>query len=215
MNIVDIIIILVILLSGIVGFKRGFTKELVCFLGVFIVIILGFLLKDPVAQVLYDNLPMFRINGLLSLSIYIYEIIAFLLVTSVLMLIFKLLIVLTSLFERLLDHTIILGIPSKILGFILGLIEGVVWTFIIMFILSLPIFKVDEINKSTFKKAILDDTPILSYMGNDIVDSLKEIAEVKEEKTRKEQELETLDIMVKYHIIDKDTKKDLIKNKIK
>lgn len=211
MNIVDIIIILVILLSGIVGFKRGFTKELVCFLGVFVVIILGFLLKDPVAQVLYDNLPIFKINGLYSLSIYFYVALAFLLVTSVLLLIFKLLIVLTSLFEKLLNHTIILGIPSKVLGFIVGLIEGVVWTFIILYILNLPFFNIKEIKESTLKKTVLDDTPILSNINNDIVNSLKEISEIKDEKTRIEKEKETLDIMIKYNIIDKTTAEDLIK----
>ena len=211
MNIVDIIIILVILLSGIVGFKRGFTKELVCFLGVFVVIILGFVLKDPVAEILYDNLPIFKINGLYSLSIYFYVVIAFLLVTSVLLLIFKLLIVLTSLFEKLLNHTIILGIPSKILGFIIGLIEGVVWTFIILYVLNLPIFNIKDIKESTLKKAVLDDTPILSNINNDIVDSLKEISEIKDKKTRKEKEKETLDIMIKYHIIDETTAKSLIK----
>lgn len=211
MNIVDIIIILVILLSGIVGFKRGFTKELVCFLGVFVVIILGFILKDPVAEILYDNLPIFKINGLYSLSIYFYVVIAFLLVTSVLLLIFKLLIVLTSLFEKLLNHTIILGIPSKILGFIIGLIEGVVWTFIILYVLNLPIFNIKDIKESTLKKAVLDDTPILSNINNDIVDSLKEISEIKDKKTRKEKEKETLDIMIKYHIIDETTAESLIK----
>lgn len=211
MNIVDIIIILVILLSGIVGFKRGFTKELVCFLGVFVVIILGFVLKDPVAEILYDNLPIFKINGLYSLSIYFYVVIAFLLVTSVLLLIFKLLIVLTSLFEKLLNHTIILGIPSKILGFIIGLIEGVVWTFIILYVLNLPIFNIKDIKESTLKKAVLDDTPILSNINNDIVDSLKEISEIKDKKTRKEKEKETLDIMIKYHIIDETTAESLIK----
>lgn len=211
MNIVDIIILLVILLSGIVGFKRGFTKELVCFLGVFVVIILGFVLKDPVAELLYDNLPIFKINGLYSLSIYFYVVIAFLLVTSVLLLIFKLLIVLTSLFEKLLNHTIILGIPSKILGFIIGLIEGVVWTFIILYVLNLPIFNIKDIKESTLKKAVLDDTPILSNINNDIVDSLKEISEIKDKKTRKEKEKETLDIMIKYHIIDETTAESLIK----
>jgi len=213
MNIVDIVIIIFILLSGIVGLKRGFTKELVCFLGIFIVIILGFFLTDPVAQILYDNLPYFKINGLLSLSIYVYEAIAFLLVTSVLLLIFKLLIVLTSLFEKLLNYTIILGIPSKILGFILGLIEGLVWTFIILYILNLPIFNNNILKESKYKKYILDDTPILSNMNNNIVESLKEIKEVEDNKTKEEKELETLNIMVKYHIIDEDTKNNIINKK--
>ena len=116
-----------------------------------------------------------------------------------------------DLFEKLLNHTIILGIPSKILGFIIGLIEGVVWTFIILYVLNLPIFNIKDIKESTLKKAVLDDTPILSNINNDIVDSLKEISEIKDKKTRKEKEKETLDIMIKYHIIDETTAESLIK----
>ena len=42
--IVDVIIFLLILSSALLGLKRGFTKELVCFLGFFIIIILAFVL---------------------------------------------------------------------------------------------------------------------------------------------------------------------------
>ena len=47
MQIVDIIIILMILLGAIVGFKQGVIRKTTSFLGTFIVIIVSFILKNP------------------------------------------------------------------------------------------------------------------------------------------------------------------------
>ena len=46
MNIIDIIIIIVLAFGFVLGFLRGFTKELVNFLGLFVVLILSFILKN-------------------------------------------------------------------------------------------------------------------------------------------------------------------------
>ena len=48
MNIIDVAFILIILMSGIIGLKRGVIKESVSFLGLFIVVVLAFILKNPV-----------------------------------------------------------------------------------------------------------------------------------------------------------------------
>ena len=47
MNILDIGIIIFIIFGGILGLKRGFTKELVEALGFIVVIILAYFLKNP------------------------------------------------------------------------------------------------------------------------------------------------------------------------
>ena len=49
MNIVDVIIILILVSGGVLGFKRGFTSELVQSLGFFVAVIIAFLLKNPVS----------------------------------------------------------------------------------------------------------------------------------------------------------------------
>ena len=53
MNIVDIIIIIFILLSGIVGLKRGVFKELVFCVGTILVFYLAFKFKDPLGKFLF------------------------------------------------------------------------------------------------------------------------------------------------------------------
>ena len=73
---VDLIIIVLVILGAAIGFKRGFTKELVSVLGFIVCIILAFILKNPVASFFYDKLPFFSFGGFLkgvtALNILIY-----------------------------------------------------------------------------------------------------------------------------------------------
>ena len=46
MNIIDAIAILIILSCMAMGFKKGFTKELISFLGFFVIVIAAYLLKN-------------------------------------------------------------------------------------------------------------------------------------------------------------------------
>ena len=52
MNITDILIIIFILLGAFVGAKQGFTKALVSFLGIIIVVVLEKKQKNPVSELL-------------------------------------------------------------------------------------------------------------------------------------------------------------------
>ena len=54
MNYVDLIILALIIIGAFIGFKRGFTKELVSFLGFILAIVIAFLFKDIV-----DNIQSF------------------------------------------------------------------------------------------------------------------------------------------------------------
>ena len=56
MNIADIVIIVLIGFGALLGFKRGFTRELVSLIGIFVILILSFLLKNPISVFLYNNL---------------------------------------------------------------------------------------------------------------------------------------------------------------
>ena len=46
MGIIDIIIILLILFGGLIGFKEGVIKKTTSFLGLFVVVIISFILKN-------------------------------------------------------------------------------------------------------------------------------------------------------------------------
>ena len=74
MNVVDVIIIALLILGGVAGFKAGVIKKLTDFIGMFVVIILAFYLKNYISVIMYENLPFFNffglINGIDALNIF-------------------------------------------------------------------------------------------------------------------------------------------------
>ena len=210
MNIVDLIIIIFVLFGAVLGFKRGFTKSLVSALGFVATIVFAFLLKNPVSVMLYENLPFFKFGGVLKgvtvLNIVLYEILAFIIVLAILNIVLKVLLFATSIFEKVLNATIILGIPSKIAGAIVGVIEFFVITFVVLYTLSLPVINLDILNESKFKNKILNNTPILSGFVDDSMKVVEEFASIKDKyndnNSNAEQfNKEVLDLFLKYDVV--------------
>src|SRR5699024_5113091 len=123
--IIDIGILLLLLMGAIVGFKRGFINQTVMFLGTILVIVLAYFLKYPVASLFYSIFLFIDFGNSYSvvLNILMYEVIAFLLVAAILFGLLNILIKFTNVFEKILNATIILGIPSKILGALMGVLQ--------------------------------------------------------------------------------------------
>lgn len=217
MLVADIIILIFILLGVVVGFKRGLTTELISTLGIIIIVVVAFILKNPVSQVLYSYLPFFKFGGFIKgvtvLNILVYEIIAFLLVLGILTIVFKLVLSFTKIFEKLLKYTIVLGIPSKIAGAVVGIIENYIWAFIILYVISLPFFNFNF--ESKYRDKILNNTPILSKYIDSSTKVIDEFADLKDkyEVTTNATEFnrETLDLFLKYKIITVDSVEELIK----
>lgn len=220
MNIVDVVIILIIIMCGVVGYKRGLTNQLVSSLGIFAVIVLSFLLKNPVSMFLYEHLPFFKFGGIFkgitALNIILYEFIAFFLVMSILTIILKVLTLATNIFEKLLKMTIILGIPSKLLGMVAGFVEGFLLVFIGLYIISLPVFNFGELNNSKYAKPILSNTPILSKMTGNMMNVIDEFTNLKEEyevtKDANEFNLKAIDLFLKYNVVTPSSVENLVKN---
>lgn len=170
MNIIDVIIIVLLLLGAISGFKKGVIRTLTSFIGLVVVIILAFLLKNPVSVLLYENLPFFTFGGVIKgiemLNILVYELISFLIVFLILSLALRVIISISGLLEKILKATIILGIPSKILGAVVGFLESYIYIFIILFILSQPFFKITLFQDSKGTDFILNNTPVISDIAS-------------------------------------------------
>jgi len=166
---------------------------------------------------MYENLPFFDFGGLLKglpvLNIFVYELIAFIITLSLLALILKLILKVTKIFEFLLKITVFLGVPSKILGAIVGMIENFIFVFIVLYILNLPLF--DFNLNSKYKDKILSSTPILSSLVNDSVKVLEEFTELKDKykdtENSNEFNKETLDLFLKYEVINVESVETLIK----
>ena len=70
-NTLDLIIILVIIMGGIVGFSRGFIKQSVMTAGLILVFVLSYILKNPISEYMYEHLPFFNIDLVLFLLIFL------------------------------------------------------------------------------------------------------------------------------------------------
>ncbi|MDD3341161.1 MAG: CvpA family protein [Bacilli bacterium] len=218
MNIIDIIILLLLLYGAIMGFKKGFTSAVISFVGLSVVLLLAYFFKDAVSKVLYSILPFFKFGGLIKgatvLNIVLYELIAFGLVFSVLMIVFRVVLLTSKIFEKILKATIILGIPSKLLGMVVGLMESFVLVFILLFALSLPIFDSKEINESKYKDKILTSVPVLDQSAKKVLTITEKFTGLKEKyqetKDANTFNLETLDLFLEYKVISVSNAQDLI-----
>ena len=220
MNIVDIIIIIFILLGGFIGYKRGFLSQTLSFVGFLLVLIVAFLLKSKLAVFLCMNLPFFSFGGLFTgvtiLNILLYEVIAFILLVIVLTIALKIVICLTKTFDKIIESSIILGTPSKILGAVVGLIEFYVVAFIALFCLNQPSFTVVKINESKVGMFILERTPVFNRVIDNTVKAVTEIHSLTESYDDKDNNMglneKTLDVLFKYKLIDVETLEVLIEN---
>lgn len=218
MSLVDILIIIFIVVGGVAGFRNGFTKSVVKFLGILAVLILSFILKNPISLLLMNIGPFIPFGGLIKgvtvLNVLLYEVISFSIIFSILMVVLKVLTKTTSIFERILNYTIILGIPSKILGLIFGVLQNYVIVFFVLYFLALPNFsEVSVVNDSMLKDPILRGTPVLSRIGDNsikVIDEFKDLSKkYKNSKDANEFNLETLDLFLKYDVTSVDTIKSL------
>ena len=179
LSLVDIIIVLMLLMGAIVGYKNGVIKEGTKFIGLFLVIIISFMLKDKLMVLLYENLPFFNffglIRGLDAINILFYQLISFLVIFAALMFVLKVLIVVTGLVEWLLKMTVFLSFPSRILGLVVGVLEYYVYLFIALYILNMPIFNLTFVSESKLGMTILENTPILSELVDDTVEVYSDV----------------------------------------
>ena len=222
MNITDIIIIAIILLGGLLGFKQGAFKTLIRTVGIVLVVVLAFIFKNRLSTYFYENLPFLDLWGIFKgvqiLNVIFYEVLAFLIIASVLMIIYRLLLSVTGLIENVLKATIILSIPSKILGFFIGLIENYIWVYIVLFVLTLPMFNIGEIYESRVANFILKETPYLSKYTKktiNVYNDIYDLVTTRDEKNNKELNEESMELMLKYDMITVESAEKLIKrNKV-
>lgn len=224
MNVVDIVILMFLAFGALLGFKRGFTHQLVSLVGIFAIIILSYLLKNPVSVFLYNNLPFINFGGIFKdisvINILVYEIIAFFIIFVLLTLVFKILLKVTKIFEKILKWTIILGIPSKILGAVLGIAQNLIYVFVVLYILNLPTVNVNIIEDSKVANTILNKTPILTNICDKTLIVFNEVSALSKEYENTDNVTEfnqkALNIMIDNGVITKENAQNLIdKGKLK
>lgn len=207
LSVIDSAIIIFLLFGALIGFKRGVIKSLVSFVGLIVVLVLAFNLKDPLSEFMYTHLPFFNIGGIFSgvtvLNVLVYEIIAFLILVTLFGTILKVIVVMTGLVEKILDLTIVLGFASKVCGLVFGFVETYIILFFTVYICYNFTGISNYIDEGVITSRMLNSTPILSESIKNENSTMKEIMALQNEchDNNKECSLDALDIMLKYGVL--------------
>lgn len=220
---IAIIIVIFMILEVSNGYKKGFLESGVRLVGSILIIIVSYLLKDPLSVYLYTHLPFFKFDGLFkgvtALNIIIYEVIAFVIVFAILFIIYKVVCLLTKIVDKLLSLIFFIGIPNKILGAVLGFVQGIVTLYFVV-----AIFKIGtNIMGYEMKPSLADyvvEIPILKQTFGPALSSLDDITCLAKDyeytKNKEEFNEKAVDILLKYNVITEDNLDILIdKGKIK
>lgn len=219
MNFVDYIIILILLLHLLKGFRNGLLVSLINSVGMILIFVISFYLKGPMSIFLYERLPFLSFAGIFkgvaAVNILFYEAIAYGITIILLGIVFGVVKRITKLMDRILSLTIFLNLPSKILGAAVGLLEGVVYSFLVLFIASVINTTTTYVNESKYGNLILDKTPVVSDVAGNLVNSSKEIYDtvLRNENNTNQANLESIDILMKYDILSYESCVKLINDK--
>lgn len=217
MIVIDIIIIIVFLLGIYEGWKKGTLTSLLKLIGSILIFVLAFYLKGPVTSILVNYLPFISFGGIFegitSFNIVLYEGLAFFICVVVLSLIFKLILKLSGGINKLINATIILGLPNKLLGALLNLIRYYIITFIVLFIATLIPITSSYIKETTLGDSIVNQTPILSNMTKNLNSSINDIynilKDIDSKSDKEKNDAASLEILLKYDIITPETARKL------
>lgn len=219
MNIIDIAIILILIMFGIVGLKKGIIKQGVSLIGIIIVFIVAFIFKEQLGNFLCKYLPFFSyggsLKGVVSVNILVYQLLAFFLIFSLLLSIYNIILKLSGGLQRLVNMTIILLIPSKIGGFILGIIEGYLYAYIVLILVAIPLKDNALFTSSTLPNKIIYETPIISKQTTSLTSTISEIyvlgSDLATNKlTANEADIRIIDSMLKHKLVTPKTIEQLI-----
>ena len=219
MSLLDIIIVLVLAMSAIIGFKRGAIKEIVSLVGIIIVFVVAFSLKGVIGNVLCKWLPFFNFagnfEGVTVLNILLYQLLAFLIIYSLLFSVYMIVLKISGVVQKLVHMTVILWLPSKLIGAVVAFVTGYVMVFVVLLALLIPLKNTDFFLESKFANYIVYDTPILAGSAENISTSINEVYTLGEdlskgEISKNEANVKTMDVLLKYKIVSPKTARELI-----
>ena len=230
MNYFDIIFIVILLVFGFEGFRKGLLREAVDVVGYIIVLYLSYIFMNPLGNLFLKWFPMFslKIIGVKvpALTILIYQVIAFIIISVILFGILKIILNVTGLFAKVISLNGVLAFPTKILGGILGLVTGYIVLFIILIVFSFPLSsKFSSYRESKIKDYIIDNKIFMTSSVKKVSKSVDEVYELtskidRDDNKKKNSDKYNADIMnimlknkiVSIDIVDELIKKDKIKN---
>lgn len=220
MNVLDIGVILILLMFAIVGFKQGVIRELFALVGIILIFYVAFYLSGMAGDILCLTLPFIdfkgSIEGMSAINLLLYQALAFILIFAVLLSVYEIILKVSKALQKIVNLTIILWLPSKLLGGIVGLLKGYILVFIILLVLIIPFGGSSLYETSKFADKIVFGTPVLSNSIGSITKSTREVYSladrvIREDISVNEANLETIDILLEHDIVNKKTVKELVR----
>lgn len=211
-TLLDALIIVALIVGFIGGWRRGFLTEFCSFIGLIAIFVIAWLCKGYLSSLMYKFLPFFKFGGdfegISSMNILIYELIAFVIIVGVLAVILGVILKATGALENIFRGTVLLGVPSKIFGGFAGMLEAYVVTFVVLCVLSQPYITFVNIENDKFAKDLIEKTPLLSKSVDDVITSGEEIIVLVKDKnhyTQSQLDYKTLEILLKNGIVSPDS----------
>ena len=188
---IDAIIVILLIIGALFGFKKGIIKGIVSLGLMILAIVIAWFLKNPIASVMYTKLPFFSFTSSTSLiNIIVYEMVAFLIIAIILLILVRIILFFTKLVDKILYIII----------------------FITLFIMYNFTNVYKSIDENTIALRMLNSTPVLTKMVDGEKATFDEIYKLKENYKENDEEYnkELFNVLIKYKIISTNTAKQLV-----
>lgn len=216
MNIIDILVWLLLISGFLVGFKSGVLKQGANLVAFILTLILAFLTKGIVADLLYKFLPFIDFAGVVSLNLILYETVALIIMVLIFWTIIRYILKAVGILDKILKATIVLNLPLKLLGAILGFVEYYIFTFFLLFLLAQPqLVTTSMVNESKTADAILNKSPMTGMVATqlDVFKKVGNLTKRVEASKVAETNYQIVDILLSTKYVKVDTIKYLVENK--
>ncbi len=217
MNIVDYIMVVILILGAYRGYKSGLISSIIDLVGLFLVFVLAFYLKNPISIFFYEKLPFLNFGGIfqgiMAANILFYEALAYGICVLLLGIVFGIIKMLSKALDKLIRMTIFLNLPCRLLAAVVGILQSILLCFILLYVASVINTTTSYVRESKYGMVVLKNIPVLSDTADELISSGEEIYEVlKNEKDNSKANLESIDILMKYNILSYDSANKLIEN---
>ena len=214
LNVIDLLIIIILIFCFLIGFKKSMIPGLVALGGTILILVISYMFKNILGNVLCNYMPFFDFDGVPALNILLYQGISFLLIFGILTSVLVIVLKVSGVLQKIVNSTLVLWLPSKIIGGIIGVLIGYICLFVVIVALFVPFNSFPIYKESVLIDVISNKTPILSKYGEGFIESFKETYKLSDELgkdkiDKKYANDKLLDKFIEYIIIDEEELKYL------
>ncbi len=181
MGVIDIIIILVFVFGGYLGYQRGFIKGLSDFVVLFVTSFLAGKISDLLFGMLYKIFPFFNFSGksegLKAINIILWKLILYILIIIIMIFLIRKFYIKFKIKNKIMDSMIEANMITKIFGVVISIPLTLILLFNIMLVGLSPNFNLTSVNDSKLASTIMEKTPVLSKENINLYRNQKYIIE--------------------------------------